>query len=138
MPGKVRNLDRVILIPVDAMHDLNASRGLQENECLTAEANHLRASALARYGLAQTCVILQEHGDDGRADLLRGVDDFFDARHSEGDVHGGDAGEVKGLQGHLSSGLTDALCAKSPDGGARFHCGWKSKHECHWTEVFVT
>lgn len=54
-------------------------------------------------------------------DVLGGVDDLFDARHAQGDVHGGHAGKVEGFQRHLSARLADALGAKSPDRRARLH-----------------
>ena len=53
--------------------------------------------------------------DNGRTDGLCGIDNFFDTRYTEGNVHGRDTGEVERLQRHLCSGLTDRLCANGTD-----------------------
>lgn len=53
------------------------------------------------------------HFDDGRCNIPRSIDDFFDTRNAQSDVHAGDTGKVEGLEGHLSPRLSDAL---SPDG----------------------
>lgn len=48
-------------------------------------------------------------------DVFGGVDDLFNSRDPQCDVHGGDTSEVKGFEGHLSSRLTDALSTQRPD-----------------------
>ncbi len=45
-------------------------------------------------------------------------DPHLDTRHTHGDVHGGDTGEVERLEGHLGAGLTDTLCGEGPNGTA--------------------
>ena len=54
-------------------------------------------------------VALQSDRHDWRADLLRSVDDLFDARNSQGDVHRGDASEMEGFQRHLCAWFTNRL-----------------------------
>jgi len=48
-------------------------------------------------------------------DVLGGIDDLFDARHPQSDVHGRHTSKVEGFQGHLSPGLSDALGTQGPD-----------------------
>ena len=45
--------------------------------------------------------------DNRRTDCFRGVDNFLDTRHTEGDVHGRDTGEVESLERHLRTRLTN-------------------------------
>ncbi len=54
-------------------------------------------------------------------DVFGCIDDLFDSRDSQSDVHGSDSSEVKRLEGHLSPRLPDALSTQSPDGRARLH-----------------
>ena len=54
-------------------------------------------------------------------DVLRGIDDLFDARYTQSDVHGRHAGKVESFQGHLSTRLSDALGTKGPHCGAGLH-----------------
>ena len=53
------------------------------------------------------------HVHDRSADVLRAVDDLFDARDTERDVHTGNPGEMEGLQRHLCARLADGLSPES-------------------------
>ena len=54
--------------------------------------------------------------DNRRTDCFRGVDNFLDTRHTEGDVHGSYTGEVESFQCHLGARLPDGLCTDGADG----------------------
>ena len=54
-------------------------------------------------------VALKSDRHDWCADLLRSVDDLFDPRNSQCDVHRGDASEMEGFQRHLCAWFTNRL-----------------------------
>lgn len=53
--------------------------------------------------------------DDWRADDLRCVYNLLDTRYTQRNVHGGDTGEMEGLQGHLCTWLTNGLSTHGSD-----------------------
>lgn len=65
------------------------------------------------------------------------IDDLFDSRDSQSDVHGSDSSEVKRLEGHLSPRLPDALSTQSPDGRARLHLR-PERHTNHVKTISVS
>lgn len=69
-------------------------------------------------------------GHGGRVpDGLGSVDDLFDPGHTQGDVHGGHAGKVEGLQGHLGAWLTNALGTECTHCRTRLHlCPGREGH----------
>lgn len=54
-------------------------------------------------------------------DVLGGINDLFDARHPQSDVHGCYTSKMESFQGHLSTGLPDALCTQGPHCWAWLH-----------------
>lgn len=70
-------------------------------------------------------------------DVFGCIDDLFDSRDSQSDVHGGDSSEVKRLEGHLSPRLPDALSTQSPDGRARLHLR-PGRHTNHIKTISVS
>ena len=68
-------------------------------------------------------VVLQLHGDDGRADGWRGVDNLLDSRNSLRDIHGRHTGKVERLQRHLGCRLTERLSADGSDSFSWFNDG---------------
>ena len=65
------------------------------------------------------CDVCFFHTPDG----FRRVDDLFDPRHAQRDVHRRHAGEVERLERHLRARLADALRRHGADGGARLDLG---------------
>mmetsp|Transcript_18847 Transcript_18847/g.58639 ORF Transcript_18847/g.58639 Transcript_18847/m.58639 type:complete len:293 (-) Transcript_18847:1149-2027(-) len=66
-------------------------------------------------------VVEQLDTDNGRRDVLRGVDDLLDARHTQRHVHRRNARKVKGLERHLSTRFADRLCAHRAHRAARLN-----------------
>ncbi len=62
-------------------------------------------------------VVQGRHRDDGRADLLRGIDNLFDAGYAQRDVHGCHASKVECLERHLRARLADALGSEGAHSG---------------------
>ena len=93
-----------------AEHHVDELAHLPEGRLLHPALDHPRS--------LDVVVALERRGDDRRRDVLRGVDNLFNAGHAEGDVHGRDAREVEGFQGHLRPRLADGLRADRADGAA--------------------
>ncbi len=60
------------------VHFFNVARHFSQNRLLDATLYHS--------GLFRISVVHQVGGNDGRADLLGGIDDLFDARDSKSDM----------------------------------------------------
>lgn len=83
-------------------------------------------------------------------DGLGSVDDLFDPRHTQGDVHGGYSCKVECLQSHLGAGLTNALCTECSYRRAWLHLCSRRKgtkanmtqqrkgHQQCWDRLLVT
>ena len=55
------------------------------------------------------------HRNDGGADVPSCVDDLFDARNTQCDIHGSHSGEMERFQCHLRARFPDALSAEGTD-----------------------
>lgn len=64
-------------------------------------------------------------------DVLGGIDDLFDARNPQSDVHGCYASKVEGFQCHLSAGLSNALGTKGPYSWAWLHLSSRYMIQTH-------
>jgi len=70
-----------------------------------------------------TTFILESSPNNRCRDFLRSIDDFFNARYTQSDIHGGDTSEMESFQGHLSGGLSDRLCGYSTTGFTGLNLG---------------
>ena len=74
-------------------------------------------------------LVFKKEAREQLPDSLGSVDDLFDPRHTQCDVHGGYPSKVEGLQGHLGAWLTNALGTECTHCRAWLHlCPRRKRH----------